>query len=554
MFAVVITEKGGAQRRVEFDKNEITIGRVQGNDIILPKGNVSKRHTRIVLKDDRFIVVDLKSTNGTYVNGRKITSPLVIRPSDKVYIGDFILAIDEDSPAPGEYARSAQADAIPAPEERPPRFAQQTPAAPMEAPSHAPEPPTRQAPVRAASAAFEGPTAPRHAGPSLTDPRALRADPDAALTLVMRRVALVFDVHDTDPHALFDEERRASARNAIDAAISELEGEGLLDGTLDRAWLAAAALREAVGLGDLEPLMANESVREVVVEAPDRFLADLGGGLQPIDGRFSSPAAAMTVARRLLGQAGELADPSAPVLEATLPHGPHVTVVQPPVAVHGPIIEIRRMGPGPSLADLVNLGALSDEMHDVLAQAVAAERHIVVLGPAASGVTSMVGALASLAPAHQRLLVVEAVPDLSIPHDHVVHMAAGRSGRVALRQVIQQASALRSDRLVIDDLRGAEVLDALTALAARPGGGILGVHTAAPGGPIQALHALARLERDVPDSSLHTLIAGAAHLIVQLGRTEDGRRRVVALSEVVPSPSGTKARGLFVYDGGFRRA
>ncbi|MBI4509418.1 MAG: Flp pilus assembly complex ATPase component TadA [Deltaproteobacteria bacterium] len=95
MFMVIVTEKGGEQRRMEFDKPEVTIGRVQGNDIILPKGNVSKRHSRIVLKDGKFIIVDLKSTNGTYVNGRKITSPLVIKETDKVYIGDFILHIEE---------------------------------------------------------------------------------------------------------------------------------------------------------------------------------------------------------------------------------------------------------------------------------------------------------------------------------------------------------------------------------------------------------------------------------------------------------------------------
>ncbi len=95
MYAVVVTEKGGEQRRLEFDKNEVTIGRVQGNDVILPKGNVSKRHSRIVVKDGKFIIVDLKSTNGTYVNGRKITSPLVIKASDRVYIGDFILHIDD---------------------------------------------------------------------------------------------------------------------------------------------------------------------------------------------------------------------------------------------------------------------------------------------------------------------------------------------------------------------------------------------------------------------------------------------------------------------------
>src|SRR6188508_2106248 len=95
MFTIVIQEKGGEARRMVFNKPEVTIGRVQGNDIVLPKGNVSKRHARIVLKDGKFIIVDLKSTNGTYVNGRKITSPLVVKDSDKIYIGDFIVGVDE---------------------------------------------------------------------------------------------------------------------------------------------------------------------------------------------------------------------------------------------------------------------------------------------------------------------------------------------------------------------------------------------------------------------------------------------------------------------------
>src|SRR5688572_3329091 len=101
MFTILIQEKGGEQRRMVFDKPEVTIGRVQGNDIVLPKGNVSKRHARIVLKDGKFIIVDLKSTNGTYVNGRKITSPLVIKDTDKIYIGDFIMGVDENGAQDG---------------------------------------------------------------------------------------------------------------------------------------------------------------------------------------------------------------------------------------------------------------------------------------------------------------------------------------------------------------------------------------------------------------------------------------------------------------------
>nr|MDQ3368773.1 FHA domain-containing protein [Myxococcota bacterium] len=135
MFTIIIQEKGGEQRRMVFNKPEVTIGRVQGNDIVLPKGNVSKRHARIVLKDGKFIIVDLKSTNGTYVNGRKITSPLVVKDSDKIYVGDFIIGVDEASQSegdgPSETTTSPPGDRLPAADMRPPR---PTEAQPMPAP------------------------------------------------------------------------------------------------------------------------------------------------------------------------------------------------------------------------------------------------------------------------------------------------------------------------------------------------------------------------------------------------------------------------------------
>src|SRR5688500_18580947 len=93
MFQITINEKGGQAKSLDFDKNEITIGRVQGNDVVLPNGNISKRHSRIVLKDGKFIIIDMQSTNGTYVNGKKITTPQVVKSTDKIYIGDFTLQL-----------------------------------------------------------------------------------------------------------------------------------------------------------------------------------------------------------------------------------------------------------------------------------------------------------------------------------------------------------------------------------------------------------------------------------------------------------------------------
>src|SRR5437764_9380228 len=142
MFTIIIQEKGGEQRRMVFNKPEVTIGRVQGNDIVLPKGNVSKRHARIVLKDGKFIIVDLKSTNGTYVNGRKITSPLVVKDSDKIYIGDFIVGVDEAASGEDEQSQSttSQPDRErmpPMQENRPPRPTEAAPQ-PMSFPAPSP--------------------------------------------------------------------------------------------------------------------------------------------------------------------------------------------------------------------------------------------------------------------------------------------------------------------------------------------------------------------------------------------------------------------------------
>src|SRR6187549_780613 len=94
MFAIIVHEKGGAERHEVFDAAELSVGRVQGNELMLPKGNVSKRHARLLFRDGRFIVTDLKSTNGTYVNGRKIAQATIVREGDKIYIGDFVLRLD----------------------------------------------------------------------------------------------------------------------------------------------------------------------------------------------------------------------------------------------------------------------------------------------------------------------------------------------------------------------------------------------------------------------------------------------------------------------------
>src|SRR5881394_299881 len=111
MFAIIVHEKGGAERREIFDAAELSVGRVQGNELMLPKGNVSKRHARLLYRDGRFIVTDLNSTNGTYVNRRRITQATIVREGDRIYVGDFVLRIElpgGDGPVAAEVAPSPE--------------------------------------------------------------------------------------------------------------------------------------------------------------------------------------------------------------------------------------------------------------------------------------------------------------------------------------------------------------------------------------------------------------------------------------------------------------
>ncbi len=155
MFSIIVTEKGGEQRRLTFDKPKVTIGRIKGNDVVLPRGNVSKRHAQILVKDGKFIIVDARSTNGTYVNGRKITSPLVLQPQDKIYIGDFMLRVVPEGaaaaappprrPAPPPRPQPPPRPRRPAPVEEPPPAEELPPMEQAVAPS---PPPPRRPPAR----------------------------------------------------------------------------------------------------------------------------------------------------------------------------------------------------------------------------------------------------------------------------------------------------------------------------------------------------------------------------------------------------------------------
>ena len=668
MFAVVITEKGGAQRRMEFDKNEVTIGRVQGNDIILPKGNVSKRHSRIVLKDNRFIVVDLKSTNGTYVNGRKITSPLVVKPGDKVYIGDFIITVEglEGSasvapppmgaggpppmPAPQPMGAPAMGPPMGSPSGPPPMPAPQPmgaggpppmpapqpsgpppmpapqpmgapamgpppmpapqpmgapppmpapqpmaapqpiapqpapqPIAPMPAPQPiaqpAPQPAAAQ-PAPAAEPVRRGPPPLRSSPPPAPTPAPMArpqvsagrtsappppADDDFAhsepptsaprrsapaaimatsmetpegLPSVVAALAKHFPgLHDVSAHGLEDGRRHDDARKALSAALRDAGADG------DDA-LGEAALAEAVGLGAFGALLADDGISEIVVEGADRVLVDRGAGLVPSEASFSSAAMLAVCARRLIARTGGRADGA--VLQAWLPEGGYATVILPPVAIGGPVVEIRK-GVGPSLDALVSRGAISEAASGLLRNAVEARRNVVVLGSADAGVSEVLAAIAACIDPSERLVAVGAGAALDL--SNVIALAAGGATGLSIGAVAQQAARLRADHLLVDGVCDANVLDVLAAIAAHGGGGFVGVHAASAREPGAVLTLLARLAGRATEETAAALVSDVAHLVVQVERGESGPR-VSAIVEL-GAAEGTRVptRALFSSQG-----
>jgi pilus assembly protein CpaF len=566
MFTVVITEKSGDQKRLTFGEPEVTIGRVPGNDVVLPKGNVSKRHSRIVLKDNRFIVVDLKSTNGTYVNGRKITSPLVVKEGDKIYIGDFVLTLEGEAsvgaasaraksdlelsdhvvpPLPSRAPEPMPDDSLPAvlrgssSQERPStpanggapvggtaRHLQSVP--PVIAEALPEKPPLEQTNVVAYGSEAEqdveaslpsipppplapGAAAARAATPSVVRPAAppVPGGTQTELRLLMLRVARDFDLDLADAGSTADERRWQKAERVILAKISELAGEHLLKG--DRGQLAKAALHEAVGLGPLDALLSDPSVFHIVVERFDRVRADRGRGLVAESLMFSSPNAVLTIVRRLAAEAG-VTGTLPESMDLSLPNGVHLVAMQHAAASEGPVVSIRRRPTQlATLATQKQNKVLDDAQLRAIQSAVKGKRSVWFVGPSSMELASLLASVIAECPSDERVALFERSPETALGERAAICL---RLGSVPLSALVERVRYFRPDRLATHEPREEELPLLLSVFARRHDGsfGTLELKS--------AKEALTTLER----AGGADLVLRAASLIVELGRTPTGPR------------------------------
>jgi pilus assembly protein CpaF len=286
-------------------------------------------------------------------------------------------------------------------------------------------------------------------------------------------------------------------------------------------------------LAPIAPLLADERVSEVMINAPDEVFVERNGRVEPTEVRFPSPQALEAAVRNLAQYAGQRVDERHPVLEARLPDGSRVCAVVPPASRRGICLTIRRL-PQERLTveQLLKAGALSYAARDFLYACVMVKKSILVAGGAGAGKTTLVNALTSFVPEKERLVVVEEAGELTPPHPHVVSLQA--KGGVTMRELLRAAVRLRPDRIVAGEVRGAEAAELVQAMTSGHAGSLASVHASHPHDALHRLEvACLMADAELPLSSLRAQIASAVNVVVQAARLNDGSRKVTHIAECV---------------------
>lgn len=312
----------------------------------------------------------------------------------------------------------------------------------------------------------------------------------------------------------------------VAAALRE---EGLVlgdDAVLD---LVRRLRQELVGLGPLEPLILDPSTTDVLVNAPDAVWVDRGSGLCLTQVRFEAEADVRRLAQRLAASAGRRLDDASPHVDARLPGGVRLHAVLSPVAVDSTVISLRVPSHRAfSLDDLAARGMLDDTTTELVRQMVHARLAMLVSGGTGSGKTTLLAALLGLVPATERIVIVEDSTELAPVHPHVVRLQSRLanvegSGAVTSRDLVRQALRMRPDRLIVGEVRGAEVVDLLAAMNTGHEGGAGTVHANSPQdvpARLEALGLMAGLDR----TALHALLGAGVEAVLHVGRQASGQR------------------------------
>ena len=361
---------------------------------------------------------------------------------------------------------------------------------------------------------------------------------------VHEELLAMMDLRRTDIGDMDEDKLRSHVESMVQEIIKEMDSK--LPADVDRAQLASDVLNEAVGLGPLERLLADDSVTEIMVNKFDEIFIEQAGKLTLSDITFSSDDAVMTAIERIVSPLGRRIDESSPLVDARLKDGSRVNAIIPPLALRGPCLTIRKFAKQKLQAhDLVNFGALNNGMVKFLETAVNNHMNILISGGTGSGKTTLLNVLSNFIPPGERIITVEDAAELKLVQPHLVSLESRPAnlegkGAIPIRDLVKNCLRMRPDRIVVGECRGGETLDMLQAMNTGHDGSLTTAHANTPRDMIARLEVMVMMSGlDLPVTAIREMVASAIHLIVQISRYSDGSRRVTNITEVTGVESGT---------------
>ncbi len=346
---------------------------------------------------------------------------------------------------------------------------------------------------------------------------------------------------------------RGEVRAAVAALVAEDEQQLPAE---SKEQLIEEVLNEVFGLGPLEALMQDPTVSDILVTTPELVHVERFGKLEKTSVRFKDNAHLQRIIQKIVGQAGRRIDEASPMVDARLPDGSRVNAVIAPVAVKGPLLSIRRFSREKiTAADLVEMGTAGPRIMEFLSACVKARLNILITGGTGSGKTTLLNVLSSFIGADERIVTIEDTAELQLQQEHVASMETRPpnlegEGAIRQRQLVINSLRMRPDRIVVDEVRGEEVLDMMQAMNTGHDGSLATIHANNCVDAVSRLELMVNLANsNISAPSIRKQIAAAIHVYVHIARHNDGTRRITQVAESAGMQDGEVAlRDLFVFE------
>jgi pilus assembly protein CpaF len=347
----------------------------------------------------------------------------------------------------------------------------------------------------------------------------------------------ILDRIDLERMQRLDTERlRMELKSLVETLLAE---EHVALNEIERAALIREIQNEMLGLGPLEPLLADPSVSDILVNTYRQVFVERHGKLEVTPVSFSDDAHLMKIIDKIVSRVGRRVDESSPMVDARLPDGSRVNAIIPPLAIDGPVLSIRRFAANPlTMVDILGYKSLTDDMAELLAGLPKAKLNVMISGGTGSGKTTLLNILSASIPIDERVITIEDAAELQLQQPHVVRLETrppnieGR-GEVTQRSLVRNALRMRPDRIIVGEVRGAESLDMLQAMNTGHEGSMTTIHANSPRDALTRLENMVSMAgMSLPPKAMRQQISSALSAIVQIARLTDGRRKIVSIQEI----------------------